>query len=129
MRTHKPAITGWLLPEDERERLLRLFPPRYPDVVAHHVTHRYDVSPDEPPPGASDGEIVGRADDGAGVEALVVRMNGSGVRPDGGTYHVTWSLDRGRGRRSAESNEVIAAGKWERIAVPIPIRLRPARFD
>lgn len=129
MNAIKPAITGWLLPEDERERLLRLFPPRYPDAVAHHVTHRYGVCADEPPPQASAGEIVGRADDGAGVEALIVQVDGSGERPDGGTYHVTWSLDRGRGRRSVESNDVIAAGRWERVAAPIPIRLTPARFE
>lgn len=128
MSADKPAITGWLLPEDERERLLRLFPPRYPDVVAHHVTHRYGVSPDEPRPDPAQGEIVGPADDGAGVEALVLRVSGSGVRPDGKAYHVTWSLNRANGRRSVESNDVVAAGKWERLAARVPVRLTPALF-
>lgn len=123
-----PPIAGWLLPEEERARLLDLFPPRYPDLVAHHVTHRYGVDPMDVPRDARRCEIIGRADDGAGVEALVVRINGSIERPDRGAYHITWSLDRARGRRSVESNDVIACG-WTPLATPERVRLLPAMFE
>jgi hypothetical protein len=49
--------------------------------------------------------VVGVADDGAGVQALVVEIGGTTRRPDGSAYHITWSL--ARGRRAAESNDVI----------------------
>lgn len=123
-----PLVAGWLLPEAERTRLLDLFPPRYPDVVAHHVTHRYGVDPRDVPPDAHRGEIIGRADDGAGVEALIVRINGAVERPDQGTYHITWSLDRAGGRRPVESNDVIACG-WKPLDRPERVELRPAVFD
>ena len=34
------TVTGWKLPEVERELLLERFPPKYENVVADHVTLR-----------------------------------------------------------------------------------------
>jgi hypothetical protein len=70
--------------------------------------------------------IVGRSDDGRGVEAMVVQIDGSTGRPDGGTYHITWSL--GAGRRAVESNDVIKACRWDAIDPPVPVLLEPALF-
>ena len=67
------------------------------------------------------------ADDGRGVQALVVRIDCAVARPDGSTYHVTWSLDRSRGRKPVDSNEVIRRHGWSACA-PTRIRLEPARF-
>jgi hypothetical protein len=118
---HRFSGSGWLLPESERGRLLARFPPRYAAIIAHHVT----LAPKgAAPPDASDAAIVGRADDGAGVEALVVRIAGSSNRPDGGCYHVTWSLDPGR--TPGESNEVIRRHGWTTFDEPVPMRLQPA---
>ena len=50
---------------------------------------------------------------------MVVRIGGTTDRPDGSTYHVTWSL--GPGRRAKESNEVIRDRGW--IPFPDPVRL------
>src|SRR3546814_9902597 len=47
-------------------------------------------------------------DDGEGLQALIVSIDGSTDRPDGSTYHITWSLDRSRGRKAVQSNDVIA---------------------
>jgi hypothetical protein len=90
--------------------------------VAHHVTLKFG---DEAaaPPAATAGQIVGEADDGAGVHALVVAIDGSPARPDGGTFHITWSLAEEREAR--ESNAVIAERGWRPVAPPIPVRLRP----
>ena len=99
-------ILGWKLDLAGRTELLARFPPVYAETVADHVTFgRKSKAPAMPVAGRA--TVVGRADDGRGVEALVVEVNGTTGRWDGGTYHVTWSL--GPGRKAKESNEVIAA--------------------
>jgi hypothetical protein len=119
-------FTGWKLDRDQRRELLQQFPPRYANVVADHVTLQSKASANTPLPDEDLGEIVGRADDGAGVEAMVVRIAGTTDRPDGSTYHITWSL--ADGRRAKESNDVIAACGWTDFDLPMPVKLRPARF-
>lgn len=119
------SMIGWKLDPDQRNELLQQFPPSYPNVVADHVTLRR-ADADEPLPLEADAAIVGRADDGAGVEAMVVRLNGTTDRPDGSTYHITWSL--ADGRKAQESNDVIAARGWTAIELAMPVILTPARW-
>ena len=125
-RTSGQGVIGWALDREERVELLLQFPPRYANVVADHVTLAARVGRDALLPDVAHGEIVGRADDGAGVEAMVVRIAGSTDRPDGSVWHITWSL--GAGRRAKESNDVIAARGWVPIELPMPVRLTPARW-
>jgi len=119
-------VIGWKLDPAERQALLARFPARYTNPVADHVTLRARVHEMSALPPATTGAIVGRSDDGAGVEAMVVQIDGSAARPDGGTYHITWSL--GAGRRAVESNDVIRARGWEPVAPPVPLQLQPAVF-
>jgi hypothetical protein len=121
-------VTGWRLDAEEREQLLERFRPLFPDVIADHVTLRTGTNASTPLPREMSGEVVGEIDDGAGVQALVVTIGGTTNRSDGSTYHITWSLDRSRGRRPVESNVMIARLGWRSLATPIPIRLHPARF-
>jgi len=93
--------TGWLLDRSARAALLIRFPPRYESVVAHHVTLAFGDTRAVPPVGVV-AEIVGEADDGVGVQALVVALNGTTARPDGG----------------------IAKG-WASLARPTAVRLIP----
>jgi hypothetical protein len=118
---------GWLVDPAQRPELLQQFPPRYRNPIAHHVTLAGKVSRDAPLPQESEGEIVGRVDDGRGVEALIVRIDGSTDRPGGGTYHITWSLEPGR--RAKESNDALSEQKWEMFDLPMPVRLQPSHFD
>ena len=105
-------ILGWKLDLAGRTELLARFPPVYAETVADHVTFgRKSKAPARPVAGRA--TVVGRADDGRGVEALVVEVNGTTGRRDGGTYHVTWSL--GPGRKAKESNEVLAAQVWQPV--------------
>jgi hypothetical protein len=124
----KTRFIGWALDARDREQLLARFPPVYPDVVADHVTLASGVSTDTPIPAERSGLVVGRADDGEGVEALVVEIGGTTDRPDGGTYHLTWSIDRARGREAKHSNDVIARCGWAPFDEPLPIRLEPRRY-
>ena len=118
--------TGWALDRTQRGELLTRFPPTYPEVVADHVTLKFGAGQEEALPTETSGEIVGRADDGAGVEAMVVRIGGSTDRPDGSTYHITWSLKPGR--QAKESNEVIAARGWTPLPAPVPVSLEPKGY-
>jgi len=117
---------GWLLPEFERERLLKIIPPVYSKIVAHHITLQYDVPDNEPLPTTTSAEIIGLADDGKGVQAVVVRIGGTSKRPDGKTYHITWSLT-GK-RRPVESNYVIQKYGWKDLPDYIVIKIEPRLF-
>jgi len=122
----KPGtVTGWKLPSDERDMLLQRFPPKYQKVVADHVTLRVGATKDTRLPRRPAARIVGRADDGS-LECLAVELDGTTDRPDGSTYHITWSL--GPGREARESNDVLRDQGFERIDAPIPVELEPARF-
>jgi hypothetical protein len=70
--------------------------------------------------------VVGRADDGHGLECLVVEIDGTTDRPDGSTFHITWSL--GPGRRAGQSNDLLRDRGWDSVERPIPVELTPARF-
>jgi hypothetical protein len=120
------TVIGWKLDRNQRKELLQQFPPRYGNVVADHVTLQGKASAHAPLPAEKMGEIVGRADDGEGVEAMVVRIGGTTDRADGSTYHITWSL--AEGRHAKESNDVIAARGWQALDLPMPVKLVPARF-
>jgi hypothetical protein len=119
------TIVGWRLDPGDRAALIARFPPRYSQTVADHVTHgRLDDAP--PLPLACEAEVIGHADDGTGVEALVVALGGASDRWDGGRYHITWSLEPGR--EAKESNTVIAARGWEPVGGAPTVRLTPSQW-
>jgi len=114
---------GWKLDRAQRESLLAALPPRYERHVADHVT--LSVGGSTMPDPVTDSAIIGHADDGQGVEAYVVEIDGSTARPDGGTWHITWSL--GEDRTAKESNNVISNLGWTSVS-PIAVRLVPAHW-
>lgn len=123
----KPGtVTGWKLPADDRAMLLERFPPKYENVAADHVTLQVGATPQTPLPRKPEAQVVGRADDARSLECLVVQLDGTTDRPDGSTYHITWSL--GPGRKARESNDVLREKGWEALLQPIDIELAPARF-
>jgi hypothetical protein len=123
---HRPgSVIGWSVDRQDREALLARFPPRYAEAVADHVTLE-GGSAEKPLPPEAEAAIVGRADDGEGVEAMVVAINGATDRPDGSTYHITWSLEPGR--RAVESNDVIREHGWSHVDPPVAVKIKPANF-
>ena len=123
----KPGtVIGWKLPAEERARLLQRFSPVYDRVIADHVTLRTGADSSTVLPVEVDGRIVGRADDGDSLECLVAELDGTTDRPDGSTYHITWSL--GPGRNARESNDVLRERGWTAFEEPVAIQLKPARF-
>lgn len=121
------SVIGWKIDRQQRDELLERFSPRYRDVIADHVTLKSHAG-DDPLPADVQSEIVGRADDGDSLECLVVTINGSTNRPDGSTFHITWSLDKSKGRQARESNDILKERGWTPIPSAIPVILEPARF-
>lgn len=116
------GYTCWLLDMTERDALLKRFPAEFSNVVAHHVTLDYGVTQLHPLPTQFSGRIVGDIYD-KGVQALVVEIDGTTIRADKRTYHITWSLDDGR--YPENSNDILKKG-WFPLEEPIEITLIPA---
>lgn len=117
MRAHEiitSGYTGWEISGHARSALASQFPPRFSDFIGHHITHQFPAKSDTPLPEASNIEVVGYGWDEAGLEALVIAVDGSTTRPDGRIYHVTWSLDREAGFKPKDSNRVLASG-WTAV--------------
>ena len=111
------SYAAFVLDNNTRRALLDRLPAKYTDVLAHHITEKFGI----PKPTESvrsyavHATVVGVADDGAGVQAAVVEINGSSTRKDGSTYHITISIDRSAGRKPVDSNRVIKEKGWTKI--------------
>jgi len=81
------------LAEVSKEALLKAFPPKYPTVVADHITQAFGVPAGTPIPEPTSVKVLGSADDGRGIQALIVEVNGERLRPEGKPYHISWSYD------------------------------------
>lgn len=101
--------------------------PTHDKLVAHHITYKFGVKKDYPLPSTPKVvEIVGYNCDEF-VEVFVVRIDGTTERLDGGTYHVTWSLDSKGGKTPAYSNELLKKG-WIKVRNPVRITVSDAVF-
>ncbi len=124
------AYSGWLLPDHERNWLLEAIKPIYPDVIAHHVTLDFGKRDKLQMPPQVSAAIVGVADDGKGVQTLIVEIDGSVERPTiGGTFHITWSIDKEAGFKPMDSNKAIAVYGWAPLGKPISVQLFPKIFS
>ena len=117
------AYSAYLITDESRIMLLKHFPPRFTEVIAHHITFRFPDS--APPPAVEEALVVGhRFDTERGIECLVVELDGESARPNGGTFHITFSLDRDRGAKPVHSNTILKSG-WERLKTSISIKVEP----
>jgi len=119
--------TGYLLSDNSRKILMETFPPKYPDVIAHHITETFGVPANHPPPQSPDSvEVIGYVDNSDGVEGLVVSINGNTDRPSGGTYHITWSIDKSKGYKPFHTNNYLS--NFSKLDSTIPIEVIPQTF-
>lgn len=120
------SYSGYELSKEDRAKLARVFPPKFPDFIGHHATWKFGAqegNDDLPPNGSL--RVVGYANDGS-LECLVVELDGNIRRPDRGVLHITWSLDRDAGRKPVDSNTLLRSGYQE--IRPINITTAPRFF-
>ena len=106
------GYTAHVLTRESREELLKAFPPQYSDVLAYHVTVDFGVAETASKPRRAKIMVVGYADSGDGLEALIVAVNGSTRRSDGGFYHITLSLERSPGYEPKDANRLVSNALW-----------------
>lgn len=106
-----------VIDQQDRNRILSKFEPKFPEIIFHHIT--YNGPKDEIPEITNDFKIVGYTFID-GLEAFIVAVDGNINRPDGGIYHITFSLDRDKGFKPVHSNDVIKNTGFEKIP-PIKI--------
>lgn len=70
-------------------------------------------------------EVVGYADDGRGLEALLVAVDGNTKREDGENYHITLSLDLVLGYKPKDSIKLVSQPDKVKSVKPIKITATP----
>lgn len=118
------SLGAFLVDQSSRDMVVRLYPPKFPELIGHHVSHQFvrDANVDrEIAPSPTTVSIIGYACND-GLEAFAVAVDGNTLRPDGKTYHLTWSLDRSKGYKPVDSNELVLKGRIQPISPPIPLR-------
>jgi len=104
----RSGYLAYKLSANSRNDVLHHFKPKYPDVICEHVTYQFPAKSSDPlPPAVHEAHVVGYEDDGEGLEAVVVEINGKLKRPDGKLYHITLSLDRKKGKKPVHSNALV----------------------
>ena len=119
------GYVGYILSNESRRNLLNIFPPKFSKVIAHHVTTEFGVAADSIPEPVKTARVVGYAP-GESIQALVIEIDGTTKRTDGGTYHITWSLDPASGSKPKDSNDLLAHGYEE--VTQYAIKLTPKFF-
>jgi len=112
------SYVAYVLDKDSRDTLLKAFPPKFPDVIAEHVTVRFGVSEagaqNFPLGEVKEIDVIAYCCDES-LECVAVWVGEDGTRPDGKQYHITLSLDRSAGRKPAHSNDVLKS------VAPVPL--------
>lgn len=119
--------TGYELTKESRERLREAFPPKYPEMLGHHITEEFGVKdPQKIPEQPGEIKVIGYVDEGNGLEGLLVSIDGNTRRPDGSLYHITWSIDRSKGYKPFHTNKYIKNAVP--LTSPININASPKFF-
>lgn len=112
MKFEKGHYLAFELSESARGVLLLSFKPKFPKVYAHHITVEFRLTQEKLDKILKDlGPKVkvvltgfSRSDY---LECATVTVNGSTKRPDGGTYHLTYSLTPPK--KPVDSNQLLLA--------------------
>lgn len=112
--------TGYEIDPDSRSKLASLYPPKNPRFMGHHITEAFGVKDGSVPEQPKSITIVGHINNEEnGVEGFIVEIDGTTARPDGGTYHLTWSLDPEKGAKPVHTNNHVDEA----------VRVRPIEID
>jgi hypothetical protein len=109
-------FSSYVLTDVSRTALLKRFQQKHEKLVAHHITYKYPDNNVAPP--ISKAVVIGYSMDDL-CECLVVELDGNSTRPDGGVFHITWSLNKGVS--PVYSNTLIKNSGWTALSIPIQI--------
>lgn len=112
MKFEKGHYLAFVLSDNARSMLLLSFRPKFSKVYVHHVTVEFRLTQeklDKILQELGDPKKVvltgfSRSDH---LELATVTLNGKTKRPDGGTYHITYSLDPPK--KPVDSNQLLLA--------------------
>jgi hypothetical protein len=111
------GYNGYQLTDNARQELLAAVPAMFPDVIAHHVTHEYNIAESDPPY-AGTVRVVAVANNDM-IQAVIVEVLGTAWRAYGNSYyHITLSMDKAAGAKANDSNKLIQASRnWKPVTV------------
>jgi adenosylcobinamide amidohydrolase len=121
------GYNGYKLTDNARKELLAAVPAMFPDVVAHHVTHEFNIAESDPPYVGTVRVVAVASNDM--IQAVLVKVLGTVTRAHGDSfYHVTLSMDKNAGAKANDSNALIKdSGDWIAV-VPFDIDVIPTFF-
>lgn len=90
----KQPYAALQISEESKAQLLAVFPPQYGYIALDHITIQYGTEDKAALINPDTIEVLGRADDGKGIEALLVRIDGQSFRDDGNPWHITLSYNK-----------------------------------
>jgi hypothetical protein len=121
--------TGYLLTEATRNKLLAYFPPKYPDVLCHHITEQFPVPAGaEPPKAPARVEVIGTFEEEGRLDGLLVSIDGTCHRPSGGFYHITMSINKAAGAKAKDSNDALEGKLTHFQPADVTIEVEPKVF-
>lgn len=116
------AYSAYVLDGASVEKLKIKFPPKNERFIGHHVTVNNHHRKGDELPAEAKLKVVGHVEE-EGLEALIVSVNGKTKRPDGNTYHITWSLDPSK-KKPVDSNDLINRSDYT-LTLPMQIEATP----
>lgn len=115
------SYTGY---EIVNANVLKAFlPPKFDKVAVHHITYEF---PSNTMPPNVNSIVLGEYFSNEFIEAATVLVDGSSIRPDGGTFHITWSYDPNNAK-PVDSNKLIKNGTGRKL-VPVKVDVIPKIF-
>ena len=126
MSKPRKGYSGYRITHSGRLYLLMNISPKFSKVIAHHVTHEFGVT-ESLPPNAEEVKVIAVANNEK-IQAAVVEVDGVSVRPDGGVYHITISLDSDSDASPKDSNALLKdIVNWNEIQ-PFYVEVKPEFF-
>jgi hypothetical protein len=111
---------AYAVPENVRKTLAVKFPPKFPEFIGHHITNQFVKKNDQALAAGAGAKVKVYAHvEEDGLEALAVTVNGKENRAkDNKQYHITWSLDRSKGKKPFDSNKLLASFSGDKEKTP-----------
>ncbi len=114
--------TCWMVDQYSKTQILNIFGQKHPDLIGHHITYMFGKQ--AVLPNTAIINLIGHCITET-IECFIAEIDGSVVRPDGGIYHLTWSLDKAKGAKPVDSNRAIETNGFKHLTNPISIKATP----